>query len=456
MVVSPRVIHGADIMVSGERPLGQVLADLRSAGFRGNIPSLASAYREACSIAEAIRADRFRFTSNWEDLLRFELDAQPVPAGLQTVRQAIRDGLGQTELLKPLEEFLSTWAGTFFDTYRIVAEVASEARPCIEGPMINYWARLLYPNVGAIGSRNIWMAVASEAARQSGIVGKTPTMIPDYLVSIVDGGNPKLSFHTCGTAPGVIHFKPADLPGYAVIDPGGYSGWSTLARLQLIDLDLPSPIEAEAFYQQHWREVVLGNISKYTQAAPGIPSLPDRYVFVPLQVATDRTQQLARIPMMTMLDMVIARFIDTDVKVVVKRHPKCRNTEVAARIDQLTANGTILLRDDSIHTLISGAEAVFTVNSGVGSEAMVHLKPIYLFGEADYNLAAHRISNEDDLNRLTAEFSPALPETQMKQFLCYYRTRYLVDVEDGSRLSSAIAERVFKEHVPSPLYAVSA
>ena len=53
--------------------------------------------------------------------------------------------------------------------------------------------------------------------------------------------------------------------------------------------------------------------------------------------------------------------------------------------------GEILISDASIHQLIEPALAVFTVNSGVGSEALLHLKPVYLFGRADYRHVCHEI-----------------------------------------------------------------
>ena len=38
----------------------------------------------------------------------------------------------------------------------------------------------------------------------------------------------------------------------------------------------------------------------------------------------------------------------------------------------------------SIHSLIKKSQAVFTVNSGVGIESILHLKKVYTFGFADY------------------------------------------------------------------------
>ena len=41
--------------------------------------------------------------------------------------------------------------------------------------------------------------------------------------------------------------------------------------------------------------------------------------------------------------------------------------------------------DLSIHDLIAAAEIVVTVNSGVGMETVLHQKPVYAFGRANYS-----------------------------------------------------------------------
>ena len=87
---------------------------------------------------------------------------------------------------------------------------------------------------------------------------------------------------------------------------------------------------------------------------------------------------------------------------------------MGARLTQLAATGAIVLSDASIHPLIEGSRAVIAVNSGVGSEAIAHLKPIYLFGAADYDCVAHRVRCEEDFARLTTpRESPTIKVLQL-------------------------------------------
>lgn len=429
--------------------IGPLFREMRQAGLNGNAEGLSTAYSRAYSLADKISTNEEEFSRQWLSLLKFELDVAPISRALRTMRRAIGNGYSTNKnqaVVTPMMDYLTKHRELFLETEEYVRSIATGTPGRLYGNFqINFWSRLLYPQITSLSAREIWMTITDAAINEARLRGFEIAMIPDFLAPLVITGSSRtLSFHTEGRATGLTHYKPADLPGYAVIDPGGYSGWSSLAKAKLQDLPLPSPEEASEFYELHYREVVEQNISKYPQKIASCGSgLPDQYVFVPLQVAGDRTQQLARIPMLKMLRMVVDRFFGTGTRVIVKRHPNCKNPKVTETLDRLSAKAEIELRDDSIHTLLAGARAVFTVNSGVGSEAMAHLKPIYLFGDADYNCAAHRIAGDADFVRLTETLSPALSDTEMKQFLCYYRTRYLVRIADTDRIEQLVAERIF-------------
>jgi capsule polysaccharide modification protein KpsS len=229
-----------------------------------------------------------------------------------------------------------------------------------------------------------------------------------------------------------------------VLDAGGYSGWSTLSGANIADLTLPPLDEAEALCAQLWQDIVVANVSKYEQddVTPDADPLPADYVFVPLQVAGDRTQRVARFSMPDMLDMVVNRFRGTDTVVVVKPHPKSKDMEQVAKLIAMTEAGEIMMRFDSIHHLIAGAKAVITINSGVGSETLLHRKPLYCLGAADYDCVAHRITSVEQFTDLTTPIRHAVPEADYVRFSAYYRKDYLVDWARPGRLDAAVQERV--------------
>ena len=46
------------------------------------------------------------------------------------------------------------------------------------------------------------------------------------------------------------------------------------------------------------------------------------------------------------------------------------------------------MTDAHVHDLISGSQAVFTVNSGVGLEALLLRKPVFVWGRSIYEYAS--------------------------------------------------------------------
>jgi len=223
----------------------------------------------------------------------------------------------------------------------------------------------------------------------------------------------------------VWHFKTGDLPDSLTIDAGGFSGWSTLATrslaaLGLEDIDLA---EAEAFFAERQAAVIGGNLSKYQQPTVGpMTPLPQPYVFVALQTIGDMVQRQAHIPMLEMLRIVVERFAGTGMTVAIKRHPKCRSAQVWRALAAAAAQPHVRLVDGSIHQLLAGASALITVNSGVGSEAMLHRVPIYCFGGADYAPIAHSIRSAAAFRALTDPIRPATSAEDLVRFHFYYRT----------------------------------
>jgi hypothetical protein len=243
----------------------------------------------------------------------------------------------------------------------------------------------------------------------------------------------------------VWHFKTGDLPGSLTIDAGGFSGWSALARrsIESLDLDSIALSDAQVFFEQRYAAVVGGNRSKYQQPDQTQTKMPaPPYVFVALQTLGDMVQRQARIPMLEMLAMVIRRFAGTGITVVVKRHPKCRSKRVLAAINAARLQPHVHITDGSIHQILAAASALFTVNSGVGSEAMLHNVPIYCFGGADYAPVAHKVRSGVDLIEMTTPIRPAVSDTDLVRFHAYYRQTHQTL---GKDMLSARVEGLFHD-----------
>jgi hypothetical protein len=261
-----------------------------------------------------------------------------------------------------------------------------------------------------------------------------------------DDDTASISYHTRGFGRRGLHFKEADQPHMFSVDSAGYAGWSELTDRQRLEsnlsrIDLPA---AQSFFEAEQKKVFGANISKYKQRELESPAepLPARYIFVALQVLRDSVQQLAYIPMLEMLDMMVDRMRGTHIDVVVKRHPLCTDVEVEEAINRVAKRPYVTARDDSVHRLIAGSMGVFTVNSTVGLEALLHLKPVYLFGKAEFGFACHEIKNAEQLEKKIDPIAPAVGDDVIKKFLFFYRKHYLVDVGDPAALDNRLGSEV--------------
>ncbi|HEY8360766.1 MAG TPA: CDP-glycerol glycerophosphotransferase family protein, partial [Ramlibacter sp.] len=107
-----------------------------------------------------------------------------------------------------------------------------------------------------------------------------------------------LSYHTTGAGPGRWHIKDAPLSGYFSIDPEGFSGWASIARLATLPESARlAPAES---VEETWRMLqerfVAAKVSKYVQQQAEFAAPAGPYVFVPLQTVGDVVARLARIP----------------------------------------------------------------------------------------------------------------------------------------------------------------
>lgn len=431
---------------ASEETIANLWNDVRNAAKTLDAHAFAESLRRADAAADETAGNLVSFKEHWKALLNYRFERLQFVEGLEHLRQAAALSLIDPRSLPLLDDV------TAFT--RSHDETLSQSRAVLENPekrrkfdfQVTGWMRMFNPlDPTRLDARALWLVTVLEAVTIATEGGLSILLVPDYCARLLGRRAQRvLSWHTKGKAAGVTHFKPADLPGYVVIDAGGYSGWSSLASQSLADIDLPPLSEALTFFQTHKSEVLSGNLSKYRQKS-GVSGggLPDDFVFVALQVASDRTQKLARLPMLEMLAIVEERFRGSGTQVVVKRHPKCSSPKVASVLQALAATGSIQLSDLSIHTLVANSRAVITVNSGVGSEAILHLKPVYTFGASDYAAIAHSVHDAAQFEHLTNPIRKAASPDDMIRFLHYYRNHYLVHFSDRQQLQEAIEKRVF-------------
>jgi hypothetical protein len=248
-----------------------------------------------------------------------------------------------------------------------------------------------------------------------------------------------LSYHTRGAAHSrYLRLKEGALSGYVTLDHAGYAGFASAAT----DFDqvraAVANVSRSALYENRsglHAELVQKGESKYLQPATAA-QIAGRYVFVALQVVTDEVAELAWMSSIELMNQVARLYSGTNISVVVKRHPLCKSFSLQAAMLELERQGMIIVSKASIHSLIAGAELVFTVNSGVGLEALIHGRPVVVSGLCDYAYAAACARNVEELEAAIANAEPN--GIRGLEFLYYYTRVHAFKPSETRRLEERV------------------
>ncbi len=248
-----------------------------------------------------------------------------------------------------------------------------------------------------------------------------------------------ISYHTRGQGQRNLRIKESAFSNYLTMDSTGYSGWHTVAELEqdnLQQLVATTPGAAmEQTYQELGRELVHGNVSKYHQREQSERSLQTKgdFFFVALQVANDIVAELAYIDTFNLLKSTTEIAEKYRIQLVIKRHPKCTSIKIKQLLKSLEGHQHIEISNASIHLIIPACKAVITVNSGVGMEALLHLKDVISTGKSEYACIAKTAHSKRELEQQMLNFSPTEPD-KIKAFLHYYASEHLYRYDDSGKL----------------------
>ena len=236
-----------------------------------------------------------------------------------------------------------------------------------------------------------------------------------------------------------LHVQESVLNGCCTVDGKGFAGFSSVAgdAQQIEDaVRGVSQQDLEDNFAELHRDYVEQNVSKYAQAQERF-HYGGRYVFLPMQVRTDIVAELNRLSSLELLRALVAECPE-GLRIVVKRHPFCTSCEICRELEDLKHDGRVIITECSVHSIIEGCEAVFTANSGTGFEALMHGKPVYISGLADYAYAAAGFldSRESVAQALRSGF--AADRQKILRFLYFYNKRYSVPSNDREALKKRL------------------
>jgi Capsule polysaccharide biosynthesis protein len=238
-----------------------------------------------------------------------------------------------------------------------------------------------------------------------------------------------------------LHVQEAPFAGYCSFDHSGFAGFASTATdhsaIRSFVANIPDE-ELESNHREMVARFVDANVSKYSQSADSGP-LPENYVFVALQVSTDVVAQLGFMSGMELLESVMEHYRGTDTRVVVKRHPFCRSMKVQECLEQWEASGNIVRSNNSIHDILKNAKVVFTINSGVGLEALMHGKTVVVGGSCDYCYAAKVARSRDELRTIMkGDLTP--DRRRLLELLYFFVRRFAIPATDSKGIRSRLEE----------------
>ncbi len=239
-----------------------------------------------------------------------------------------------------------------------------------------------------------------------------------------------------------LHIQEVPLAGRCSIDHQGFAGYSSLATMHT-PIVQASDHCSEALLLKNQRELyetyVENNISKYSQTIERVQFEGD-YVFVALQIPTDTVAALAYVTGAELVQTVADHYLHSGVKVRVKRHPYCNSMTVQKTLDKLVKAGAIEISDASVHDLIANAKTVFTVNSGVGLEALLHQKPVVVTGDCDYSYAVAAQPKSIDELKVTLNQNLKFDNYRTQQLLNYYVNNYSMSSSNRTAIHNRLRE----------------
>ena len=127
---------------------------------------------------------------------------------------------------------------------------------------------------------------------------------------------------------------------------------------------------------------------------------------------------------------------------VIKRHPNCKAGEMAAFIRNLVDGNIATETTSSIHDIIPGAQAVVTLNSGVGFESLLYEKPVVCLGRADYGGVAFPLrdtrTSATEMEEAFGFIMDGRPPKGHRQHLHVMLKKYQVDSRDETAFDRAL------------------
>jgi hypothetical protein len=242
-----------------------------------------------------------------------------------------------------------------------------------------------------------------------------------------------------------------------VVNKRGWSAASSLYPINInaIKCDFPSDK-----YKEYQYRLAAGKLtSKFYQAKSQtieslieLGQLPDTkgfatkkpvYIFFPLQIPHDQSiRYFSSVEEYEVVNALLDWSENSKIPIVFKPHPA--NEKSMRELLELIKFRGGFISNGNIHDLITYSSAVYTINSGVGFEALLHSKPIVTFGRVEYDCVTFKA----DVNSLDKAWfyclysDPISLIRSYSTFIQWFLAEYSYDLSDKASVSQKLRHLV--------------
>ncbi len=261
-----------------------------------------------------------------------------------------------------------------------------------------------------------------------------------------------LGYHSKGAyEKNIWHVKDACFRDHWSVDRLGFAGWSEMSSSkkmyedsQKVDLD-----KATEFFDNFREKYIQTNTSKVTQPVVlNNIKIKEPYIFFAGQIRQDAVIKFhAKIDPIVHSNSIPKYFNSIGYNTLFKKHPGLKGIFDDRFEIEPKEQYYIINTNNSIHDSIPNASAVVCINSGVGFEALLYKKHVFISGHCEYHWVAHKLYSLEDFKKIPNIMNTKINEEKLIKFMYYILYAYYVNstnLDSIERKLSYIVKEYYK------------
>ena len=143
-----------------------------------------------------------------------------------------------------------------------------------------------------------------------------------------------------------------------------------------------------------------------------------------------------------LIENVIILAIEKGINLYIKKHPRCQDIKLTETLMKYKDYKNIVFYNGSVHDAISKSTTVYTINSGVGFESLLHLKPVVTFGKSDYMCVTREIKNLKEIQEEPFYYLTEEEKNKIIKFIHFYIKNEIIFLTDINKIDNIVEELI--------------